>query len=453
METRPPDFPTTLRPTPPRIAELDRLADEIAELSAHLEAATARLLALIREFDARGGWNTGFRSCASWLAWRVGLDLGAARERVRVARALETLPGLAEALARGELSYAKVRALTRVATPETEARLLAVGRAGTAAHVERIVRGWRRVDRQAEAREAARQHAGRALHVYQDEDGTVVLRGRLAPEVGALLLRALDAARETLYQRRRASGAALPATDPASEAPTRAQQQADALALLAETALHQELDPGAPGERYQVVVHVDAAVLADPNQPGQSVLEEGSHVSAETSRWLACDASRVVMRHDAEGRIVEVGARTRTIPPALRRALLHRDRSCRFPGCEVRVGQGHHVRHWAQGGPTTLSNLALLCRRHHRAVHEEGYQIERMPDGALQFRRPNGWLVPEVPASAAVPADPVGALEARHAAEGLRLDARTGCSKWLGERLDVGWAISVLHPLATRAVR
>src|SRR5882724_2563457 len=190
-------LPTTV-PTPHRVAELDQLGDEIAELSAHLDAATARLLALIREFDTRGGWNTGFRSCAAWLSWRVGLDLGAARERVRVARALETLPLLAEALAHGQLSYAKVRALTRVATPETEARLLAVGRAGTAAHVERIVRGWRLVDRRAEARETAQRHAGRALHVYQDEDGMVILRGQLEPEVGALLTQALAAARETL---------------------------------------------------------------------------------------------------------------------------------------------------------------------------------------------------------------------------------------------------------------
>ncbi len=425
-------------PTPPCVAELDRLGDEIAELSAHLDAATARLLTLIREFDARGGWNTGFRSCASWLSWRVGLDLGAARERVRVARALGTLPLLAEALGRGELSYAKVRALTRVATPQTEARLLAVGRAGTAFHVERIVRGWRRVDRLAEAREAARQHASRGLHVYTDEDGTVVLRGRVAPEVGALLLRALDAARETLYQR----------TRPAEEPPTRAQQQADALALLAETALHHELDPGAPGERYQVVVHVDAAVLADPAQPGQSVLEEAGHVSAETSRRLACDASRVVMRHDQEGRLVEVGARTRTIPPALRRALHHRDRSCRFPGCHVSVGQGHHVRHWAQGGPTTLANLVLLCRRHHRAVHEEGYQVARWPDGALRFQRPDGRSLPEVPPPAAALSDPVTALRARHESQGLHLHARTACPTWLGEPLDVGWAIGVLHPRA-----
>ena len=449
MPTRPPDLPTTLQPTSQRTAELDRLGDQIAELSAHLEAATARLLALIRESDARGGWNTGFRSCAEWLAWRVGLAPGAAREHVRVARALGTLPALAEALARGELSYAKVRALTRIATPETEARLLAVGRAGTAVHVERIVQGWRRVDRQAEAREAARQHAGRALHVYQDEDGTVVLRGRLTPEVGVLLLRALDAARETLYQRRRANAAVPPASDPATETPTRPQQQADALALLAETALHHELDPGTPGERYQVVVHVDAAVLADPDQPGQSVLEDGPHVPAGTSQRLACDASRVVMRHDEDGQVVEIGARTRTIPPALRRALYHRDRSCRFPGCNVRVGEGHHVRHWAQGGPTTLSNLALLCRRHHRTVHDEGYQVEHGADGTLQFRRPDGRALPDVPSPAPLPADPVAALRARHTADGLRLHARTGLAQWLGERLDVGWAIDVLHPRAT----
>ena len=396
-----------IQPTPDPFAELDRLGDEIAELSAHLDAATARLLDLIRKFDARAGWNTGFRNCAAWLSWRVGLDPGAARERVRVARALSTLPRLAEALARGELSYAKVRALTRVATPETEGRLLKVGQAGTAEHVERIVRGWRYVDRQAEARETVKRHAARSLRVYQDEDGMTVIRGRLEPEVGAVLVQALAGARETLYQRARharpdVSAETFPVDvsvggctpDVAADPPPLAQQQADALALVAETALRHGIDPGAPGERYQVVVHVDTGVLADADAPGQSVLEDGVRVSAETSQRLACDASRVVMRHDAEGRVVEVGARTRTIPPALRRALHHRDRGCRFPGCGVRFGQGHHIRHWAHGGPTTLSNLAMLCRRHHRAVHEEGYGLERRPDGELQFRTPNGRLVP-----------------------------------------------------------
>jgi len=434
-----------IRPTDAQTEELNRLGDEIAELSAHLDAATARLLDLIREFDARGGWSNGFRSCAAWLSWRVGFASGAAREHVRVARALGTLPRLSQALARGELSYAKVRELTRVAIPETEERLLAVGRAGTAEHVERIIRGWRRVDRMAEAQEAARQHSRRALHVYQDEDGSVTIRGRLAPEVGALLVKALGAARETLYQRRREEA---PDADP----PTMEQQQADALALLAETALHHGLDPGAPGERYQVVVHVDAAVLADADQAGQSVLEDGMRVPAGTSQRLACDASRVVMRHDAHGHLTEVGARTRTIPPALRRALHHRDPGCRFPGCGLPLGEGHHVRHWAQGGPTTLSNLALLCRRHHRAVHEEGYQVDRQSDGALSFRRPDGRPLPDVPPPAAVPDDPVQALRARHEVQGLRLHARTACPNWRGERLDVGWAIDVLHPLAARSV-
>jgi hypothetical protein len=438
-------------------AELDRLGDEIAELSAHLDAATARLLDLIREFDARAGWNTGFRSCAAWLSWRVGLDLGAARERVRVARALGTLPRLAQALARGELSYAKVRALTRVATAETEERLLAVGRSGTAEHVERIVRGWRRVDRIAEAQDTARRHKSRALHVYQDEDGMVVVRGRLEPEVGALLTQALAAAREALYQKARANEQAhgperdtgqVDVVDVSAATSTIGQQQADALALLAETALHHELDPGTPAERYQVVVHVDALVLADPDQPGQSVLEDGTHVSAETSQRLACDASRVVMRHDGEGNLLEIGARTRTIPPAMRRALHHRDRGCRFPGCGVRFGQGHYIRHWAHGGPTTLSNLALLCRRHHRAVHEEGYQVDRESDGTLRFLRPDGLALPESPVPAAVPADPVRALRAGHDALGLGIHGRTACPSWLGERLNVAYAIDVLHPLA-----
>jgi hypothetical protein len=234
----------------------------------------------------------------------------------------------------------------------------------------------------------------------------------------------------------------------AEDPPTFGQQQADALALLAETALHHGMDPGTSGERYQVVVHVDAAVLADADAPGQSVLEGGARVSAETSQRLACDATRVMMRHDVDGHVVEVGARTRTIPPALRRALHHRDGGSRFPGCGVRFGQGHHIRHWAHGGPTTLSNLAMLCRRHHRAVHEEGYQLERLPDGQLRFRQPNGWLLPAVPEPVPVAADAAGELQTENSVRGVRIDARTAMPSWQGERLDLGYAIDVLHPRA-----
>jgi len=425
--------------THPDVAAAQRLGNEIAELSAHIEVATARLLNLIREFDALGGWNNGFKSCAEWLSWRVGLDLHAAYERVRVARALPTLPRIAETLARGELSYSKVRALTRVATPETEDRLLAFARCGTAAHVERLVRAWRRVDRNAENREAAHQHKSRSLHVYQDEDGMFVIRGRLTPEVGAVVRQALTAACDRLY-------AEAPVKAPGEYIPTTGQHQADALGIIAEAALHHDLDPGASGARYQVVVHVDAPVLADPDQPGQSVLEDGPHFSAEDSRRIACDASRVIMTHDADGRVLEVGARTRTIPPALRRALQHRDAGCRFPGCGSRFTQGHHIRHWANGGPTTLSNLASLCRRHHRAVHEEGFQVERLPDGELQFRTPHGWLLPEAPRLPDVAADAEATLRAQN--DGVPLDAHTLRPNWLGERLDLGHAIEVMHPRA-----
>ena len=294
----------------------------------------------------------------------------------------------------------------------------------------------------------------------------VIIRARVEPHAGAVVIQAIAAARDQLYARRHATGGDVPAgtsavggpagpqyVDGSPEAPTYQQQEADALALIAETALHHGMDPGAPGERYEVVVHVDAAVLADANAPGQSVIEDCAYVSAETSQRLACDASRVVMRHDADGRITEVGARTRTIPPALRRALEHRDQGCRFPGCwRRRFGQGHHIQHWAHGGPTTLSNLTMLCRRHHRAVHEEGFQVERRADGELCVRRPNGDVIPERPALARIAVDPAATLREQNAAAGIHIDARTSKPDWLGERLDLGYAIDVLHPAATGEV-
>jgi hypothetical protein len=154
------------------------------------------------------------------------------------------------------------------------------------------------------------------------------------------------------------------------------------------------------------------------------------------------------MQHDVDGRVVEIGARTRTIPPSLRRALQHRDRGCRFPGCGMPFTQGHHIRHWAHCGPTTLSNLALLCRRHHRAVHEEGYHVERRPAGELQFRRPDGRILPEVPPSPEITADVGQILRAQYDDNGVCSHTRVASAGWFGERFDFGYAIDVLHPLA-----
>ena len=175
------------------------------------------------------------------------------------------------------------------------------------------------------------------------------------------------------------------------------QRRADALGLLAESALAGDLDRGAAGDRCQVVVHVDEDVLRDDAGKGQSALEDedGIYVPAQTAGRIACDASRVDMRHGPDGTVLDVGRKTRTIPPAIRRALAARGHTCRFPGCSCRHCDAHHVRHWAAGGATRLDNLVLLCRRHHRAVHEEGFTIELRDDGDARFFRPNGRPFPE----------------------------------------------------------
>ena len=254
-----------------RMAEIDRLGDEIAVLSAQIQAATYELLVRLREFDQREGWgHHGAKSCAHWLAWRTSLDPGAAREWVRVARALEHLPVLSEAMRKGEVSYSKARALTRIATPETDAELVELARAGTAAHIERIVRGCRRYGPKEEREKDQRMQDSRYLHFSHDEDGMCILQVRLDPVAGAAVLRAIDAAAEALRQANRAAPRTSSTRDTAADELRPGQRRADALVLLAESALAGGLDPGTAGDRYQVVVHVDAAVLADPAEQGVS---------------------------------------------------------------------------------------------------------------------------------------------------------------------------------------
>jgi hypothetical protein len=182
---------------------IEDLEDQIATLSATIQAATYRLLCLVEEYDRRHGWadpldSNGFRSCAHWLSWRAGIDLGTARQQVRVARALPGLPRIAEAFGKGELSYSKVRAITRIAEPDNEEMLLEWARAGTASHIEKLVRKYRRANRLAENEQAEAQAQGRGLVTYFDSDGMLVVRGRLTPEQGALLMKALDVARDEL---------------------------------------------------------------------------------------------------------------------------------------------------------------------------------------------------------------------------------------------------------------
>ncbi|MGZ4356125.1 MAG: DUF222 domain-containing protein [Gaiellaceae bacterium] len=398
--------------TDPAVLELDELE---AELAAHLYAGTCRWLELVAELDRRGSWAADGRgSCADWLAWRCALTPRAARKHVRVARKLPGLPLTHAAFAHGELSYAKVRALTRVATAGNEDELLALARVCTAAQLERTVRAYRRVSVQ----EAREQQEEAYLSVSWNADGTLELHGRLAAEDGALVLRALDAVRDSLWR-----GSAEPR-------PARQASNAEALVAVADAArAHEGAAARVGGERYQVVLHADEAVLEHDGEGGCE-LEDGSALAPETARRLACDAS-----------IVRSGRRSRTIPPAVRRALRTRDRGCRFPGCENRrFVNAHHVHHWAQGGETTLGNLVLLCRRHHRAVHEGGYRVDR--EG--RFFYPGGAQITPVPP---LPRD-TAALADRN--RDLSIDAST-CEPGTGERLDLAAAVEELLRKERRA--
>ena len=381
---------------------IPQLRAQITELAGHLNAAQHRWLVLIAEFDRREGWSDGAtQSCAHWLNWQCGLDMGAAREKVRVAHALEKLPRVSAAMERGALSYSKVRALTRVADAATEDYFLDIALHGTASHVEKLVRGYRRAQEAAELSREARQQACRSLSYYHDQDGSLVLRGCLPAEVGALFIQALDAALQELAQtegqpRAGRPGAGKPAMDqsPAvirvSAETSRVARRVDALGRLAESFLKHGPAALNGGERHQIVVHVDAETLRE-GVAGRCELEDGPSLAAETARRLACDASIVSVVENEQGEPLNVGRKTRTIPPAIRRALNARDRGCRFPGCSnTRYVDAHHVHHWAQGGETKLSNLALLCRFHHRQVHEDGLRYRFSTTAPCVFSSPAG---------------------------------------------------------------
>jgi len=458
----------------------ERLGEEIATLAARIDAATYELLVLIRRFDVEEGWNCGFLSCAQWLTWRIGLAPGAAREKVRVARALGELPLMSEAMRRGELSYSKVRALTRIARPDTEKDLVELGKAGTAAHIERVVRSWRRIDRSVEAADDELRDASSHVTSHIDENGMFVIRGRLAPEAGEVVMKALKAAGEKLY------------AEGQEHRPPAGKLRADALALVAESALKGGLDPGSSGDRYQVVIHVDdeglttpangsaigctscvsaetppahphehAAVAAEAEHVSAETLASrqpatgrssprgawlgDSHipVSAETARRIACDAGkfRITLR---SGQILSVGRKTRTIPPPIRRALEFRDQGCRFPGCTSKHCDAHHIVHWADGGETKLSNLVLLCRRHHRLLHEGGFNVRLSKDGAVQFFHSRGRPLEQSPAP-----PPIGLHAARELVEhledaGILITGKESLPTWDGRPLDLPYVMECL---------
>jgi hypothetical protein len=412
--------------------DTDRLGDEIAELAAHLDAATHRLLTLIRRFDEAGGWaDQGALSCAHWLCWRIGLELGAAREHVRVARALADLQLVDDALRQGQVRYSKVRALTRVATPSTEAALLEMARFSTASQLERICRGDRRAMQNATGQRPEDEAHYRWVRERETETGLVRFEVQLRPDEAAVVRRALEAAMQRAWEATDVSAGTPPAVS---------LRRADAIVAMAEQYLAgSSADAASPVE---VVVHVEAATLADPDAGG--TLEDGTALAPAATERLCCDATVVEVTEDSRGNVLDVGRRRRTIPTLLRRALRLRDSGCRFPGCTNRRVDGHHVVPWARGGVTALENLVSLCRRHHTHVHEYGFRMQ--PDGAGGFRffRPDGIEVTAAVGSPVLSGDPVDALRGQHRAAGIAIDARTGFPRWDGQPVDYDHAVFCL---------
>jgi hypothetical protein len=383
---------------PPTIDDLDTA---ICTLARQMNAQTHRMLALVREFDDRFGWaKWGLRSCAEWLAWRCGMSLSAAREKVRTAHALRAMPATSAAFADGLLSYSKVRALTRVADLHDEESLLAYALRATAPQVE---------DRCRQIRNLAPESSSTALRAWERRSLTLMRyasRGvmRISVEVpieqGEVIAEALERAAESGDSVVGIEFAALrqPSTEgvrdagaiPASTGNGWRAQQADALVAMAKAYLKGgDVDgrPSSAADHHQVIIHADASALR--GGVGRSDLP------IETVKRLTCDGSLITIVEDESGTPLDVGRKRRTVTTALRRALWARDRHCTFPGCHNRCYvDAHHIEHWANGGETSLDNLTLLCSHHHTLLHEGGFKICRDQGGSIYFQRPDGRVIP-----------------------------------------------------------
>jgi hypothetical protein len=417
--------------------ETDRLEAEITELWAQLNAATFRFLELVAEFDRDEGWlGHGVANCAQWLNLKCGIGPVAAREKVRVARALESLPAISDAFRHGQLSYSKVRAMTRVATEANEETLLNVALNGTASHVERLVRKFWRVERLEDAADAMTRNRARYLDFGYDDDGSVTIRGRLTPEVGMLVKRAIEIAMtDDVSAETNEHDEHYQYSERNAESPI-AARRSDALELIARQFLNDGAKDAGPSDRYQVVVHVDQTALTTGD--GRSEIEDGPELAIDTARRLACDGHLVGLVEDSDGMPLNIGRRTRAITNAMRRALKARDGGCRFPGCDhTRFTDAHHIHHWADGGETSLANLVTLCSFHHTLIHEGGFGLRVTDDRAFIFTRPDGTRIgPNI-----VHKCFRGNIDHINTERGIEVQQPPG---WHGERMDYGLAVEAL---------
>lgn len=412
------------------------LADGITTLSGQIAAGQARLISLIAEFDRREGWGGhGLISCAQWLSWKVGLGPNAAREHVRVARALGGLPATAVAFAEGRLSWSQVRAITRVATPDDEQTYVNVARHATAAQLERIVRGVRRAHRNAEAA-ADPERAAYKMRVTRkyDVDGTRVLTIRSNGEDAAVIDAAISRVCADINRRRKAEAADVSAeTSEIAHATL-----AEGLLEMSRRSLEQdaaEHPDAARRRKSELVAHVDPlsgwarlhdGELLPPTSLKHALRTLPGRGTLRLRRLTPSDLTR----HD-------LGRSQREANQPLRDFLGTLDgERCRFPGCTRRQKlHAHHVVYWSAGGATDLDNLVLVCSRHHTLIHQHGFQLTLHDDRRLSVTTADGVPLLHHPA---LPSGDVGALDV------LEIDASTLPPDSIEAGIDLGYVVSVV---------
>jgi hypothetical protein len=419
-------------PEHPRRVALIRLGDELCELAGHLAAAEARWLCLLADFDREEGWaEYGCRSCAHWLSWKLGLDRRTAREKVLVARDLEDLPVIRAAFLAGGLTYAKVRAVTRIATPETDELLAEFAKVATGAHLETLGRGYR----QSKTEGGSAEPPSTFVRYRVADDGSIVGSFRLPPAEGMVFVTALDAERRCQYD-----------DVPLDERPEVDEQCAVALLAMANKDLA-DIDPS--GNRFMITVHTDGPTLQGEETGRTPTIENGPDVDVATAQRLMCDAKVNRMVWGPGSEILDHGRNYRTSPPAQRRAVTARDKCCRIPGCgRTRHLKVHHIRWWTDDGLTDLSNLVLLCHEHHHLVHEGGWDLRGNANEALVFLDPDGRAVD--PGSVTTTSDPE-TLPRINSEAGLDIEPDTVTSTWLGDRCDYDTVIIALLARERRA--
>jgi len=402
--------------------QLEALGEQIAEHATHIDAALHRLLADLRTFDAAGGWaKQGARTVADWLSWRLRWDGNTAREHVRVARALGNLPRIDDACRRGELSYSQLRAMTRVATPENEEFLLEVAKHSTATQLVVLCRKYAAVQR-GEAPTPADDAERRRITKRDLDDGMVCINATLHPEEAELVWTAL-----TRIAKEREAGTF---------------SRVDALVEMAEHVVRGTSPERSPTE-IVVTIPVQALEGDATDDLAIATTRDGTCLSSRTAQRLACDAGLVAMLEDEDGNPLAVGRKTRTISPALWRAVLERDHGCRFPGCTNQVFlDGHHATHWGHGGATNLRNVLAICKFHHRYLHEYGYRVELDEHQRPTFFDDRGRVISNVPPRS--PGADAGLPSILRANAPLAITATTAQSRWDGHEPNYGWIVDGL---------